>query len=86
MATVPTGKRWVLTNLIITHSGSINAASVYVWVSLNGTPLVAWYVLAPGSVFTLDCAQVLESGNQLQAWSDSVGLVAINASGVEMDL
>ncbi|WP_367135780.1 hypothetical protein [Saccharothrix sp. HUAS TT1] len=83
VGTVPGGKRWIMTNLILTNYGT---AAVNVYVQLNATPVVHAMLLTPAATFTLDCAQVLESGGVIRAWASAASSVAMHACGVEMDV
>ncbi|XVV02758.1 hypothetical protein ACQPW3_36225 [Actinosynnema sp. CA-248983] len=85
VATVPAGKRWVLTNLILTNFETGVTAATLTSVRLDGIYLFQDLSLNPAAVFTLDCAQVLEAGDTIQAWANDISAVALHASGVEMD-
>ncbi|WP_394615877.1 hypothetical protein JNUCC0626_40105 [Lentzea sp. JNUCC 0626] len=85
VATVPAGKRWVLTSLLLSNFRTgIDSASLN-FVCLDDVYVLHDLKLSPGGVFTLDCAQVLEAGQSIQAWADGNYGAALHACGVEMD-
>lgn len=83
VATVPAGKRWVVTNLLL--SSFRTETAVRNSLKLGGVFVLSDLNLSPGGVFTLDCAQVLEAGQTIQAWVDDDYGTALHACGVEME-
>jgi hypothetical protein len=82
-ATVPAGKQWVVTNIILTNYGSAVAAAT---VKLDGITLIGAAQLGIGGTMTLDCAQVLDTGKILNYSATVASTIAVHISGVEMDL
>ena len=87
VATVPTGKRWVLTSLLLSNyrTGSGSTSVSVNFLRLDDVFVLHDLKLSPGGVFTLDCAQVLEAGQSIQAWADGNYGAALHACGVEME-
>jgi hypothetical protein len=83
--TVPTGKRWIITNLVLTNTSPTPGAPTTATVALDGVPLIAEAFLDPGALLTLDCAQVLDTGKSVTLRASSAATVAAHLSGVESD-
>jgi len=82
-ATVPAGKKWVVTSIVATNTDQL--ATQYLYVLLAGTFFLYASPLIPASVMTLDCAQVLLAGEKIEASCGNANKVNLFISGVEMD-
>lgn len=82
-AAVPAGKRWIITNVILTNSGSAVAAAT---VSLGGFVLIPSAQIGIAGIFTLDCAQVVEAGQNVTYSATVASTIQVHISGVEMDV
>lgn len=80
---VPVNKRWAVTNIILANSGTVNLTAT---VKLDGIVLVPAMSLPVGALFTLDCAQVIESGKTITVSMSVAGIVGVHISGVEADV
>ncbi|WP_329793889.1 hypothetical protein V1227_18960 [Lentzea sp. DG1S-22] len=85
VATVPAGKRWVLTSLLLSNSRTGSESASANFLMLEDVFVLHDLKLSPGGVFTLDCAQVLEAGQRIQAWADGGYGASLHACGVEME-
>lgn len=81
--TVPTGKRWIITNVVAMNP---NTAAAKVSVNVSGISLVGQMNVGPGHLFTLDCSQVIEAGQVVAIAATTGDLIAVHISGVEMDV
>lgn len=80
LATVPAGKTWVITDIVLANSLSGSAA---VTLYLATFPLVPATVLVPGGIFTWEGKQVLNSTETVKGGSAAAG-VTCHISGVEI--
>ncbi|MCG8926657.1 hypothetical protein [Lentzea sp. CC55] len=85
VATVPAGKRWVVTSLLLSNYRTGSDSESANFLKLDDVFVLHDVKLSPGGVFTLDCAQVLEAGQTIQAWADGTYGAALHACGVEME-
>lgn len=81
--TVPAGKRWIVTNVILTN---ISTGQRWGQVNLDGFGLIYKAPLLTGGMLTLDCAQVLEASKIIHIFADATAGVHVHISGVEMDV
>lgn len=82
-ATVPTGKRWIITNLVLANTTTAPHSAT---VALDGVTLVPGVILDPGAILTLDCTQVLDAGKSIRLTASGGSAVAAHVCGVESDL
>lgn len=83
VATVPAAKRWIVTNIVLTN---YSTAPATVTVELDGILLVPASNLDAGAIFTLDCAQVVDTGKNVRLWASVGSVIAAHVSGVESDI
>lgn len=77
---VPTGTTAIVTNIVVTNSGTTTAT---VLLRNKGVPIIPNTPIPANGIFTLDIAQVMDAGDDLdlQASSTNVGVMV---SGVEV--
>lgn len=81
-ATVPALKRWIITNIVLTNTGTATQTAT---VTLDGITLLSAVQIEAGGTFTLDCKQVLDAGKNLGTLANAT-TVACHVSGVEADV
>jgi len=82
VVTVPASKRWIITNIVMTNSGT---ATVTASMAIDGVPIISNAQLGANGILTLDCAQVLEAGKGFSYSSNTANALNVHISGVEMD-
>jgi hypothetical protein len=80
--TVPAGKRWIVTNIVLTNTSPDAGTAT---IELDGTALVPGVRLDPTAILTVDCAQVLDSGKTITLYASVADSIAAHVSGVEGD-
>lgn len=83
--TVPAGKQWIITNIVVNHWNTSGAVSFIV--DVGGIRFLGDMPLTPKSVFTLDCSQVVEAGKTISVGASAASTtMTMHISGVEMDV
>lgn len=81
VATVPAGKKWVVTNII---AANVHSAARTTTIQLDGVTLLQSLNLGVGGQYTLDCTQVLVAGDTIGASSSTASGITLHVSGVEV--
>lgn len=79
--TVPTGKRWVVTSLVVAGSALTNTV---VYLSLSGTALLNNMPIAKNDTIAVECMQVLDEGETMTLYGG--GTAPLHVSGIEQDV
>ena len=80
LGTVPTGKTWIITDIVIVNQLSTSAAVTIYLATFNLIPAAT---LGPGDIFTWEGKQVLNSTDTLKGGS-APAAVTCHISGVEV--
>ena len=79
--TVPAAKQWIVTSVVVSNS---TATATTFRIDLAGVRLIPDVTLDPAAVFTMDCTQVLNSGDVLAVKAGTASAISMHISGVEM--
>ena len=80
LATVPAGKTWAVTNIIVTNSAATAQTAT---VTLNGVSLIPAVSVNATAVDVYDIKQVLNAGETITGFASS-GSVTCHISGAEI--
>ncbi|UZJ23720.1 hypothetical protein RHODO2019_10925 [Rhodococcus antarcticus] len=79
--TVPSGAKWIITNVVLSATGTTAAT---VTVLIDGVALIPGVSIPALGMFTLDCTQVVYAQSSVEVRNGANGAVSAHVSGVEV--